>query len=95
MGSEVLSNILLKSSAAMLVIKEKIGSAWAIHLHMLQIPKHQISLQDMKDHASIPGECGQVQMPGSICHSDFQQQSIFLGLGLDHSYLRFQGRQHV
>ena len=95
MGSEVLSDILLKSSVALLVIKEKIDGIWAIHLHMLQIPKCGISLQDVKDHAGIPRECGWVRMPGSICHSDFQQQSIFLSWGLDHSYLRFQGCQGV
>ena len=65
MGLEVLSNILLKSSVALLVIKEKIGSAWAIHLHILQIWKCRISLQDVEDDASIPRECGWVQMPGS------------------------------
>ena len=90
MGLEVLSDILLKSSVALLVIKEKIGSAWAVHLHMLQILKCGIPLQDVKDHASIPRECRWAWMPGSICHSDFQQQSIFFGRGLDYSYLKFQ-----
>ena len=94
-GSKVLSDILLKSSVALLVIKEKIGGSWAIHLHMLQILKCGISLQDKKDLASIPRECGWTRTPRSIRHSDFQQQSIFLSWGLDHSYLRFQGCQHI
>ena len=95
MGSEVLSDILLKSPVALFVIKEKRGGAWAIHLHMLQILKCGISLQNVKDHAGIPRECGWVWTSGLICYSDFQQQSIFLGWGLDHSYLRFQRHQHI
>ena len=43
MGSKVLSDVLLRSSVALLVIKEKTGGAWAINLHMLQIPKCGIS----------------------------------------------------
>ena len=94
-GSKFLSDILLKSSVALLVIKEKIGSAWAVHLCMLQILKHGISLQDVKDHASIPRECRQARTPGLIHRSNFQQQSIFLSWGLDHSYLRFLEHQHI
>ena len=50
--------ILAQALMALLVIKEQIGSARAIHLHVFQFPKDRVALQYMHDHPCIPGGWG-------------------------------------
>ena len=44
--------------------KKQIGSAWAIHLHVFQLPKDWVTLQYVHDHPCIPGERGRTGRPG-------------------------------
>ena len=40
---------------ALLVIEEQIGSPRAVHLHVLQLPKDRVTLQNVHYHSHIPG----------------------------------------
>ena len=60
--------ILPQAPTAQLVIKEQIGSAWAIYLHMFQLPKNQVALQYVHDHSRIPGEHGRTGPTRVISH---------------------------
>ena len=64
MGPDGMCCILSQALAALLVIKEQIGSAWAIYLHVFQLPKDWVALQYMHDHPHIPGEWGGWGQPG-------------------------------
>ena len=54
------------------IIKEQISSPWAIHLHMLQLPKDWAALQYVHHHSHIPEESGQMRPPRKICHCHLQ-----------------------
>ena len=71
-------SILTQTMAPLLIIEEQIGSPWAIHLHMLQLPKDQVILQYMYYHSHIPGECRRTQLTRVISHRHLQYHSIFL-----------------
>ena len=49
-GPDCMCSILAQALTAQLVVKEQIGSAQAIHLHMFQLFKDWITLQYMHDH---------------------------------------------
>ena len=64
MGPDCMCGILAQALMALLVIKEQIGSARAIHLHMFQLPKDRVTLQYVHDHPCIPGECRRMGLLG-------------------------------
>ena len=58
MGPDGMRSILSQALTALLVIKEQIGSARAIHLHVFQLPKDRVTLGYVHDYPHVPGECG-------------------------------------
>ena len=60
MGLDRMCSILAQAPMALLVVKEQIGSAQAIYLHVFQLPKNRVALQYVHDHPRIPGECGRM-----------------------------------
>ena len=56
MGLDGMHGILPQAPTALHVVKEQIGSAQAIYLHMFQLPKNRVALQYVHDHPRIPGE---------------------------------------
>ena len=75
-------SILTQTTAALLIIKEQIGSPQAIHLHVLQLPKDLVILQYMHYHSRIPGERGRMWPTRVIGHHHLQHHGIFLHWGL-------------
>ena len=82
MSLDHICSILTQTMVALLIIKEQIGSPWAIHLHVLQLPKDQVILQYMHYHSRIPGEHGRMQLTRAISHHHLQHHGIFLHWGL-------------
>ena len=74
--------ILAQTPMALLVIKEQIGSPWAIHLHVLQLPKDWVTLQYMHYHSRVPAECGRTGLTRVVSHHHLQHHGIFLHWGL-------------
>ena len=68
MGPDRMCSILAQALMALLVIKEQIGSAWAIHLHVFQLPKDWVTLQYMHDHPRVPGEHGRMGLTRAVSH---------------------------
>ena len=46
--------ILPQTPITLLIVKEQISSAWAIDLHMFQLPKNRVTLQYVHDHPHHP-----------------------------------------
>ena len=82
MDSDSIHGILLQIPTALLVIEEQVSSTRAIHLHMFQLPKNQITLEYVHDHPHIPRERGRVGSTRVISHHHFQHQGIFFCRGL-------------
>ena len=78
MSLDHICSILAQTLMALLVIAEQIGSPWAIHLHMLQLPKDLVALQYMHYHSRIPGECGRMRPARAISHHQPQHHGIFV-----------------
>ena len=53
MSPDSMHGVLPQTLTALLVIKEQVSSAWAIHLHMFQVPKNRVALQFMHDHPHV------------------------------------------
>ena len=81
MSPHCIHSILTQATAALPIIKEQISSPWAIHLHMLQLPKDWVTLQYVQHHSCIPGESRWMQLPRTICHHHLQHHSVFLCWG--------------
>ena len=81
-GLDSIHGPLLQTLMGLLVIEEQVCSTRAIHLHMLQLPKNQVTLEYVYDHPSIPRECGRVGSTRAISHHHFQHQGIFFRGGL-------------
>ena len=82
MGSDSICSLLLQTRMALLVIEEQVSSTRAIYLHMLQLPKNQVTLEYMHNHSCIPREHGRVRSTRAISHHHFQHQGIFFHGGL-------------
>ena len=82
MSLDCICSILTQTTVALLIIEEQIGSPWAIHLHMLQLPKDWVILQYVHYHSHISGECGRTQLTRVIGHRHLQHHGIFLCWGL-------------
>ena len=67
---------------ALLVIKEQIHSPWAIHLHVLQLPKDRVALQYVHYHSRIPRECRKTGLTRAVSHHHLQHHGVFLHWGL-------------
>ena len=78
MSPDCKCGILTQTLMALLVIKEQIGSPWAVHLHVLQLPKDWVTLQYVHYHSHIPGECGRMRLTRAISHRHLQHHGIFL-----------------
>ena len=81
MGPDHMCGILAQALMALLVIKEQIGSARAIHLYVFQLPKNRVTLQYVHDHPRIPGECGRMGLTRAVSHRHLQHHGIFLCWG--------------
>ena len=81
MSPDRIPSILTQTTAALLIIEEQIGSPWAIHLHVLQLPKDLVILQYVHYHSHIPGECGRMQPTRVIGHHHLQHHGLFLCWG--------------
>ena len=68
MGLDRMRGILAQAPTALLVIKEQIGGAQAIHLHVFQLPKDRVTLQYVHDHPCIPRECGRTGPTRVVSH---------------------------
>ena len=68
MGLDGNHGILSQAPMALLVVKEQIGSAQAVHLHVFQLPKDWVTLQYVHDHPRIPGECGTMGPTRAVSH---------------------------
>ena len=86
MSLDHICSILAQTPTALLVIEEQIGSPWAIHLHVLQLPKDRVALQYMHYHSCIPGECERMRPPRVISHHHLQHHGIFPHWGLFDSF---------
>ena len=64
MSPDHICSVLAPIPMALLVIEEQIGSPRAVHLHVLQLPKDWVALQNVHYHSRIPGECGRTGRPG-------------------------------
>ena len=64
MSLDCICGVLAQTLMALLVVKEQIGSALAVHLHVFQLPQEQVTLQSVHNHPRIPGECGGQGQPG-------------------------------
>ena len=64
MSPDSMHSILPQTPMALLVIKEQVSSAWAVHLHMFQLPKNWIALQYVHDHPHVPRKHGGWGRPG-------------------------------
>ena len=64
MGLDSMLGILPQTPMALLVVKEEVSSTQAIHFHMFQLPKNQITLQYMHNHPCVPRKCGGIGRPG-------------------------------
>ena len=62
--------------------KRQIGSPWAIHLHVLQLPKDRVTLQYVHYHSHVPGECGRKGPTRVVSHRHLQHHGVFLHWGL-------------
>ena len=82
MSPDHICSILTQTLMALLVIEKQIDSPWAIHLHVLQLPKDQVALQYMHYHSCIPGECGRTWPTRVISHHHLQHHGVFLHWGL-------------
>ena len=82
MSPDRICSILAQTLITLLVIKEQLGSAQAIHLHVLQLSKDWVALQYMHYHSHIPGECGRTRPTRAISHRHLQHHGIFLCWGL-------------
>ena len=82
MSPDCIHSILTQTMAALLIIEEHMGSPWAIHLHVLQLPKDRVILQYMHYQSYIPGECGRTWPTRAIGHRHLQHHGIFLYWGL-------------
>ena len=60
--------ILPQALMALLVVKEQIGGARAIYLHMFQLPKNWVTLQYVYDHPHVPGERGRTGLTRVVSH---------------------------
>ena len=67
-GSDCMCSILAQAPMALLVIKEQIGSAQAIQLHVFQFPKDWVALQYVHDHPHVLGECGRMGPTRVVSH---------------------------
>ena len=81
MSPDHIHRILAQTPMALLVIEEQIGSPWAIHLHVLQLPKDWVTLQYVYYHSCIPGEHGRMRLTRAISHRHLQHHGIFLCWG--------------
>ena len=68
MSLDSMRGILPQTLMALLIIKEQISSAWAVHLHMFQLPKNWVTLQYVHDHPCIPREHRGTGPTRAICH---------------------------
>ena len=82
MSPDRICSILAQTPMALLVIKEQVGSPQAIHLHMLQLPKDQVTLQYVHYHSRIPGEHGRMGLTRVVSHRHLQHHGVFLCWGL-------------
>ena len=82
MSPDHIHSILAQTPMALLVIEEQIGSPQAVHLHVLQLPKDQVTLQYVHYHSCVPGECGRMRPTRAISHRHLQHHGIFLCWGL-------------
>ena len=82
MGSDSIRGLLLQTPMALLVVEEQVSSTRAIYLHMLQLPKNQVTLEYMHNHPRVPRERGRMGLPGAISHHHFQHQGVFFPGGL-------------
>ena len=82
MGLDSIHGLLLQTPTALLVIEEQVSSTRAIYLHMLQLPKNQVTLEYVHDHPHIPREHGWAGSTRAISHDHFQHQGIFFCGGL-------------
>ena len=82
MSPDCIHSILAQTPMAQLVIEEQIGSAQAIHLHVLQLPKDQVALQYVHYHPRIPGEHRRTRPTRVISHRHLQHHGVFLHWGL-------------
>ena len=78
--------ILPQTPMALLIIKEQISSARAIHLHVFQLPKNRVALQYVHDHPHIPGEHGGTGPTRMVCHRHLQHHGVFFCWGLIHPF---------
>ena len=67
MSPDRIHGVLAQTPMALLVVKEKIG-AWAIHLHVFQLPKDQVTLQYVYNHPHVPGERGRMGLTRVVSH---------------------------
>ena len=82
MSPDRMRSIVAQTPTALLVIEKQIGSPWAIHLHMLQLPKNRVALQYVHYHSCIPRECGRTWPTRAVSHHHLQHHGIFLHWGL-------------
>ena len=82
MSPDRIRGILAQTPMALLVIEEQIGSPWAIHLHVLQLPKDWVTLQYVHYHSHIPGEHERMGLTRAVSHCHLQHHGIFLYWGL-------------
>ena len=82
MSPDCICGILAQTLTALLVIKEHVGSPWAIHLHVLQLPKDWVTLQYVHYHSCIPGEHRRMGPTRTISNCHLQHHGVFLCWGL-------------
>ena len=82
MSLDHIRSILTQTMAALLIIEEQIGSPWAIHLHVLQLPKDWVILHYVHYHSHIPGEHRRMWLTRAIGHHHLQHHGVFLHWGL-------------
>ena len=86
MDSDSIHGILPQTPMALLVIEEQVSNTRAIHLHMFQLPKNQITLEYMHDHPCVPRECRRAGSTRVISHHHLQHQGVFFCRGLPHPF---------
>ena len=82
MSLDRIHSVLAQTPMALLVIKEQVGSPWAIHLHVLQLLKDWVTLQYMHYHPHIPGERRRMGPTRMVSHHHLQHHGIFLSWDL-------------
>ena len=82
MSPDHIQGILAQTPMVLLVIKERIGSPLAIHLHVLQLSKDRVTLQYVHYHSHVPGERGRMRPTRVISHHHLQHHDVFLCWGL-------------